>query len=230
MSIDTKLFILEEIHKIHEGFAKTLSVACERYCATCCTKNVTMTTLEGYHIIRYLALNRKSQVLLTLARGDDPNRLRPNITTNHLAALLARGEEAPEAKDSVFDGRCPFLADDLCTIYPVRPFGCRCFLSTQNCRDTGFADIDPFVVTANTLFLQFIEHVDVDGLFGNLIDIIIFLEITENRKAYLNNAHLPPGDFLLSNRSILVLLIPPEHRDRMGGILSRLRNIKVPTD
>lgn len=228
MNIHTKLHILEKIYQIHERFASNLAVACDRYCSTCCTQHVTMTTLEGYKIIQYATSNHKSEHLKRVIHEGNQNRFRPDITINHMAALWARGEETPEEEERVPEGKCPFLVDDLCAIYPARPFGCRCFLSVQNCRNTGFADMDPYVLTANTLFLQFIEHVDAGGLFGNLTDIVLFLETKSNLEAYKNNARLPQKDSLVSNRPIPALLIPPEHQGRIAEILSQLQNIEVP--
>ena len=50
MNLAKKLVVLEQIYEIYDNFAKGLDVACKKYCANCCTRNVTMTTLEGYKI------------------------------------------------------------------------------------------------------------------------------------------------------------------------------------
>lgn len=228
MDIHTKLRILEDIYSIHEGFAADRIVACDRYCSTCCTRNVTMTALEGYKILQHLTSIRKMEYLQKVSRDRHQNRFCPEITINHLASLWVRGEDAPGEEGCDAEGKCPLLEDDLCAVYPVRPFGCRCFFSEKNCADTGFADLDPYVLTVNTLFLQFIEHVDAGGLFGNLTDIVLFLEKLENRNVYANNGPLHQKGPLLLNRPIPALLIPPEHQDRIGGILSKLQNIKIP--
>lgn len=47
MNIDKKRVVLEQIYEIYDNFSKGFDVACKKYCANCCTRNVTMTTLEG---------------------------------------------------------------------------------------------------------------------------------------------------------------------------------------
>ena len=43
---------------------------------------------------------------------------------------------------------------------------------SQNCGETGSADIDDFTASVNTVFLQVIEHLDAEGCSGNLIDVL----------------------------------------------------------
>ena len=54
MDISTKLAVLRQIYRIYDEFSRNQRIACERYCAQCCTAHVTMTTLEGYMIVEYL--------------------------------------------------------------------------------------------------------------------------------------------------------------------------------
>jgi hypothetical protein len=38
------------MYAIYEDFMEKEKFACQKYCAHCCTRNVTITTLEGYNI------------------------------------------------------------------------------------------------------------------------------------------------------------------------------------
>jgi hypothetical protein len=54
MNLNAKLTILEQMIDIYDQFVGEFDLACEKYCAHCCTANVTLTTLEGYRIIDHL--------------------------------------------------------------------------------------------------------------------------------------------------------------------------------
>ncbi|MDM8548662.1 YkgJ family cysteine cluster protein [Desulfobacterales bacterium HSG2] len=230
MDLNTKSTVLDQIYKIYDDFAGPLNVACKRYCSECCTRNVTLTTLEGYKIAEYLISHKRSDLYRKLETESDKKRFQPRITTNALAALCMRGGEPPEEENDPSYGSCPFLTDNNCPIYPVRPFGCRCFVSKQDCRETGYADVEPFIIAVNNLFLQFIEHIDAHGYSGNLTDILLFLESDDNRQSYRNRALKNPPIHLVSNHSISVVLVSPEHREKAEPILKSLQNIKIPAN
>ena len=197
-------------------------MACKRGCSMCCTQNVTMTTLEGRAIIEYLSLNDQ-EALLSLASGTPHSEwYRPPITTNDFALFCLKGKEPPEEQNDHSGVACRFLSKNECVIYDARPFGCRCFFSTQACETEPCAVVDPFLLTVNTVFLQFIEHIDAGGFFGNLNDVLALLA-SGNRNNFTNNSvHLST---LPRNRTIPGLLITPEHQERMGPILRDLKRI-----
>jgi hypothetical protein len=150
------------------------------------------------------------------------------MTTNMLADLCVEQKNIPEEQSDASWGECPFLENGDCPIYPVRPFGCRCFLSKQNCGDIGYAEVDPFVMSVNSVFLQFIEHVDAEGYTGNLIDILKIMRVESNRKQYGHGVLKLTDTTLIPNRSLRVLFVPPEHRNRLKPILTALGQIKIP--
>ena len=82
--------------------------------------------------------------------------------------------------------------------------------------------MEPFTVTVNNIFLQYIEHIDSGGFFGNLTDILLFMSKDENRKAFFENSLIenPPG--LISNLPVKALMIPPEHRKKAEPVIRRL--------
>jgi Fe-S-cluster containining protein len=181
-----------------------------------------MTTLEGRGIIDYLSLNDE-QALLSLARGTQHSEwYRPIITTNDFALFCLKGEDPPEEQNDYSGVACRFLLKKECVIYNARPFGCRCFFSTQACETEPCAVVDPFLFTVNTVFLQFIEHIDTGGFFGNLNDVLALLASGDRNNLTNNSVHLST---LRRNRTIPGLLIPPEHQERMGPILRDLKRI-----
>ncbi|MEE8430140.1 MAG: hypothetical protein V3S16_02730 [Candidatus Desulfatibia sp.] len=52
MEINTKRAVWEQICRIYDDFIGKLEPVCQKYCAHCCTCNVTLTTLEGYRIVK----------------------------------------------------------------------------------------------------------------------------------------------------------------------------------
>ncbi len=228
MDILYKLDILSQMYDIYEAFSTRLSVACVRGCAACCTQNVTMTTLEGYRIFKHLISTGQLNFFQRIHSSAHQERFQPTITTNELAALCMQEENPPEEASNRPRAACPFLSNNECLIYPVRPFGCRCFFSTQECEKNGCADIDLFLITVNTVFLQFIEHIDGSGLLGNMTDVLLFLESETLRKQYEENATLNHPGSIPVNRLIPRLLVPPEHRLRIQPILQKIENIMLP--
>ncbi len=222
MELSDKLDILGQTYDIYETISTRLSVACVRGCAACCTQNVTITTLEGYRIVEHLISTGQLNLFQRLRRSAHQERFQPTVTTNELAALCMQGENLPEEECDWPRAACPFLSNNECLIYSERPFGCRCFFSTQKCEAIAYALVDPFLVTVNTVFLQFIEHIDSRGLFGNMIDVLLFLESETQRKRYEISANLNHLRVLSVNRSIQALLVPPEHQSTIKPILQEL--------
>ena len=216
---------LDRAYALYETFAKSLDVACKPGCSHCCTRDVTVTTLEAYRVFKALEENG-NLALIRKVLADDQRRFQPVITTNQLAELCASDGETPPEDPPVSQNPCPLLDHGLCSIYAHRPFGCRCFVSASNCGENQFADVDPFVLTVNTIFMQFIEHMDTPGLFGNFSDVLGFLDSEPHRKTYESGciSKLPQG--MVFNRPIPVLMIPPEDRDRIRPLLAGLQNLR----
>lgn len=227
MELNTKLTILDRMVDIYDRFLVDFDLACEKYCAHCCTANVTMTTLEGYRIMAHLDAQGKADCLDAIAAKAHPGRFVPGVTINRMADICARDGDPPEEHLDPAAGPCPVLADAACPLYPVRPFGCRCMVSARNCGQTGFADMDPFILTVNDVFLQHLEHIDAQGYTGNFADVMQFLASAENREKYATGRLGSPPAGLQANQPVFVLMIPPEHRERIAPLLTAIRSIQV---
>jgi hypothetical protein len=227
MDITSRLKILDQIYSIYDRFAVSLDLACKKYCDHCCTSGVTLTTLEGYKIVDSLAPDIKTDVIHKMQKASETKRFRPQITTNRLAQLCAEGIEPPEEIETGNWQDCPLLRDRQCPIYDLRPFGCRCLVSRHNCGEKGFAEIDDFVLSVNTVFLQTIEHVDAGGCSGNLVEVLQTMFSKRSRESYRDSALHCTSNKLITNQPLEVLMIPPEHRTKMEPILQELRQVKI---
>ncbi len=226
MNLKDKLAVLDQIYHIYDRFMTVQELACKKGCAHCCTTSVTLTTIEGYIIIKQLISEKDTDWTNNIRQATDQAHFRPQITTNQLAHMCAQGIEPPEEKQPERTA-CPFLSHDQCPLYRVRPFGCRCLVSRHDCGQHGYADIDDFVLSVNTVLLQTIEHLDADGCSGNLLDVLKVMVRQENRQAYKEGKLDCTSTGLIQNQPLKILMIPPEHRTRMEPILQSLRDIRI---
>ena len=226
MNLEKRLIVLNKIYQLYNDAIKDLDVACKIYCSACCTPNVTMTTLEGYLIADHMISNGQTNLFEVIQSKISKNCFKPKITFNKIAALCMKGGDPPEEEKKLSNKNCPALKDNLCPIYKVRPFGCRCFISKHDCSKAGHAEVDPFEMTVNTLFMQFVEHIDCMGFSGNFADVLLLMASNENRDNYKKNILKHPGADFVSNLKIKVLMVPPEHRVKVKPVLDELFSIK----
>jgi hypothetical protein len=227
MEIDRKLKALDRIFAVYDEFIRTQETACEMHCHQCCTTHVGLTTLEAYKICETLPPGEREKLFKRVRGATGLKRFQPVVTTNALAELCAEDEDLPAENEAPADEKCPLLAEELCSIYALRPFNCRCFISRTPCGQNGCADVDETVLAVNMLFLQTVEHVDADGCSGNLLDVLEVLASEEKRAAYAGGALHCSGNALIANRPMKVLMLPPEQRERLNPILSKLRAIRI---
>jgi Fe-S-cluster containining protein len=222
MVLEQRLDVLNKIYKLYNDVTKSLDVACKKYCSACCTPNVTMTTLEGYLIADHMVSNGQANLFEIIQSKISKNRFKPKITINRIADLCMKEGDPPEEEKKLSNKNCPVLKDNLCPIYEVRPFGCRCFMSRHDCSEAGYAEVEPFVMTLNTLFMQFAEQIDFIGFSGNFADVLSLMASNENRDNYKNNILKHPGADFVSNLKIKVLMVPREHRVKVKPVLEAL--------
>ena len=162
--------ILFTIYDIFDRWNSDLDKACHRGCSGCCTQNVTITAVEGEAILRFILAEDMSLWLaekLASSRTHQP----PKMTTNDFAFACLNGKDAePEGQHNL--SVCPFLEDNLCKIYPVRPFGCRLFISQKTCSASQPALVDDSYFEAATAVSQLIEHLGQKEYWGNMLDVL----------------------------------------------------------
>jgi Fe-S-cluster containining protein len=172
-----------------------------------------------------MLLEERTELFKLLQPAAAQKRFQPTLTTNQLADLCLQRQDPPEENIDWPPAPCPFLSNSECLIYEERPFGCRCFSSTEKCNPTTHAEVDPFLLTVNMVFMQFIEDIDHGGQFGNMTDVLLGLRADVHRKQYEMDPRLHRSPGLCLNRRIPGLLIPPEHHVRIQPLLGQLKEI-----
>jgi Fe-S-cluster containining protein len=224
-SIDKRLLFLERLYTLYEQTLASTSFACKQHCAQCCTSNVTLTTLEGLQLADTLGAADDSSWSVRLAAASTRPRFRPRLTTNAIADRCLKGLPISEETNDPQWGTCLLLDKDECPQYRHRPFGCRCMLSLSACHQSGYAQVPPFVITLNNVFLQYIEHLDRDGCSGNLVDVLLLFQKSEHRDRYRQGRLDCSCAGLIANRPIPSLMIPPEHRQEMRPVIAAVQQL-----
>jgi hypothetical protein len=220
-----RLSLLDRIYNLYEEFISSYDVACRHGCAACCTCNMTLTTLEGFHIITGMREAARTSLFEKVRSVSENNRFQPQITINEIARMCRDGKPVPDEAIDPCWGTCPLLLDDACPVYLLRPFGCRCMVSGLDCRKTGYAQVDEFILTVNNLFLQHVEHIDPRGGSGSLIDVLLYFDRPAHLEAYQGEMTITKDAGLAPNQPIPVLMVPPEHCRQVQPILQKLQQL-----
>ncbi len=200
--------LLTTLYDAFAEWADAFAFACRKGCATCCTRSVTMTSLEGDGIMTFLAEADRLSALSAPAFQPTASRM-GQCTTNTFVAAHLRGESVEEAES--WDLRpCPFLKEESCTIYPVRPFGCRLFASLDPCAASGVAEMAPGYLAGATALLQYIEHLDSGGRWSTMVELLAGLR-TGQADGYGQTTAAIPG-----------FLVAPDERDLVEPLLQGL--------
>ncbi len=216
---------LKAVFDLFESQVKNENWVCGQKCAECCTCNVTMTSLEAQFLASQLSVDLKQTIKDKLNTHAVSKKYIPKLTFNRFARLCRQGKDIPEEENDPLWGRCALLETQLCTVYEYRPFGCRALLSSIDCKENGYARIPPFVLTLNNLFLQYIEHLDYDGFSGNLSDMLALYLTHEAETSDPEKIAGPADERFTPNEKISVLMIPPEHRERIRPVVEKLNAI-----
>lgn len=206
LTTDQQHTLLQTIYNAFAEWSARFPFACQKGCAACCTRSVTMTSLEGQGIMAHLVrAGRESELAAPDFQPTTNGAAR--LTTNGFVAAHLRDEAVEEPAS--WDMRpCPFLDHESCTIYPVRPFGCRLFASLTPCAQTGAADMPPGYLAASTIMLQHIEHLDREGRWGTLVEVLTGLA-GEGRTEGFGEPTAPVPGFLIA----------PDERDAVEPLL-----------
>ncbi len=214
-----KLHLLDIIYKLYNDITSQVEFYCKKGCHICCTENVCITTLEAEYILFYLGRKEAERIRNIMEKTYPHSGFRPGVTTNELAKLCMEGKDLPEENEHG-NMPCPLLKENLCSIYSCRPFGCRSLFSLSKCTPGSEALIPSWLFTLNTVFLQLIEHIDVSGFYGNMLDIFPYL-FYKNDITYIKNHRLR------HTHKLPAFIIPPEDRPRINSILNKLFTLKI---
>jgi Fe-S-cluster containining protein len=228
--MNIKQEILKNIYSSFADWSSRQQQACKKGCSTCCTQNVNITAVEAELILDYLVENTlQSTAIRALTSTMTPSR--PQQTINEFATDCFAGKDPIQEEEGGRD-ICPFLKDDLCTIYPVRPFGCRCFLSQHVCTKTMPALVTNEYLTACTVISQLVEHLGQGEYYGNLLDVIQAMldisryhsiaEITSNT-AKVQAARAQT----LTAKPLPGFLLPPEDADSVTPLIEKIFKTRV---
>jgi len=175
----------EVVQGIYEEFDRWIDEksVCKKGCSICCTQNVLMTAVEGELIHRYVRDNQQEEWLAVKMQEKGKTK-RVQVTTNSFAASCLQGDDVV-TESYGNENACPFLKDNCCTIYDVRPFSCRCFISEIICKPGLSAEIGAAYLSASSAVMQIIEHLGQGEYLGNLFDVLLALsDLPENRKLF----------------------------------------------
>lgn len=228
--INIRLAILEKIYELYDEVLNDFSFFCHKGCGVCCTRNVTLTSLEGFFLIEHIDKKKSSgsneRFEDVLKKTVSLPRFIPRTTANGFASLMMSGVEEPDELIDPSWTPCPFLGiDGVCGVYDARPFNCRCMHSEEKCESGGYSVLSPFVVTLNNVFLQYIEHLDKKGFVSNLSDMCLWMADSGNRQSYSDGRLSDlPSDFVMC-MAMPFIMAPPEHQDRLRPILKSLSDV-----
>lgn len=171
--------------------SQNIPVKCTKGCAACCSVNVKITSIEGELIYDFIKEHSCEEwfagLLNTVQSGEKVTQ-----TTNDFAADCLAGKSSG-VMESPGKGVCLFLEDNkTCSIYDVRPFSCRCFVSTVLCEETFIAEVEQTILTASTVIMQLLEHVGQKEYWGNLQDVLLALSdlpVNKPVRKYLTGSH-----------------------------------------
>lgn len=165
--------------------SRNIPLKCVKGCATCCSVNVKITSIEGELIYDFIKDNKKEEWFAHVLNKPQ-SLVKVKQTTNGFAKVCLSGEGSGLV-DIPCKGQCPFLEDNNCTIYEVRPFSCRCFVSTVLCETAATAEVDQLILSASTVIMQLLEHVAHREYWGNLLDVLLSLSDLPDNKAVRKN-------------------------------------------
>ena len=200
---------LKKILDLHSKWTVNKNFFCHKGCASCCTLNVAATSLEAEMIKNKIGSSLKTK----LQDYINYERFQPKTTTNTIANLAIDDIDPPEEFIPSDTEKCPFLEDNECIIYNIRPLSCRVLLSFKDCTKTRAAEIDERTMSINTVFQQYVELMDHKGISGNMIDLIVH----GNNPVFTSK--------FVNNQAPKAIMVPPEYQKEMRILISEINAV-----
>ena len=219
----SNVLALRAVYDFYDEFLKGFSTACTKGCHACCTTNVTLTSLETDYLLE--SGNLDDALLQKLEEEGQKEHFLPGTTINTTAAMCLAQKDIPEETSPVTFNTCPLLDENgSCSVYEQRPFSCRAMCSETVCSEGGQADMPPFVVTVNLAIYQILEHLDSEGFYGNLLDMVPLSRVDKTRAKELIAAG---KGAIKTNRQLPCFIVPPDDAIRFKSFLRRLCRVKA---
>ena len=219
--IEQKKEMLHAIYDVYSRWVERFPLACQKGCGACCTQSVTMTSLEGEMILAYVKAEGGEEWLLARLAQAIQGKSKAAMTPNQFAEACLKHREIDDDTSGSWDFTpCVFLQDNNCSIYEVRPFGCRSFGSFVQCKADRPAEMAPIHLTVNTVLTQIIEHISSDGgSWSAMADILHSLVHCETRagKIHLLQAQPVPGFLLEPHEAKVVKILLQELSGQFAG-------------
>ncbi len=224
-----KSTILLKIFAVFADWSHHLPTVCKQHCSTCCTQNVTITAIEGEEILRFVLA--ENMTAWFVEKFTSPRTHRPaEITTNGFAKACLDGIDT-DISDNFNASPCPFLKDNSCRIYPVRPFTCRLFTSTQRCSFIEPALMPDYYLEAATAVTQLVEHLGQGEYWGNMLDVLpALLDISEFREigAQLDQTLIIKARLAtLTAKPLPGFLLSEEEGEKVPRLLETILSVEV---
>jgi Fe-S-cluster containining protein len=210
------------VFEVYEEIAGDFDIACVRGCSVCCTTRVMCTSAEAKLALVYAEEAGKLGMLTDATARRSPVTGQPALSMNELADYCLRKEEPPDAFEPPEISPCPLRDHDGCAIYEARPFACRSMWSRQVCEDGGQALMAPLQVTVAAAFQQIIEDIDCGGFYGNFLDVVSSLLVSEECRQHRVEGALLCAPALTPTRKNPGFIVPFEHRKRVSAYLALL--------
>ena len=117
---------LKEVYSQVDDEIGENEMICQKGCAFCCHQSVTVAAIEGSYIESFV-LNKMPKHVRRLVK-DNVKRWFSFFNANTPERQLTKQDLPPVERRQALEGvPCPFLVNNVCSIYPVRPLVCRTY-------------------------------------------------------------------------------------------------------
>lgn len=110
---------------ISDFYKKDINVSCRMKCSHCCHINLDVSEFEMNYILNKITLSEEQKEYIKKQADFINHYKKENKIMNDIYAILRKNKLSA----------CPFLKDDLCSIYELRPIACRSYLSIDDPKD-----------------------------------------------------------------------------------------------
>lgn len=174
-------------------------VSCRKGCAACCSMLVPLSAPEAFAIMDYVHSSPAERQQWLSARFDEARILLESKGLWDQLVELGKTDHTIGDDDLASLNQqyyalrvpCPFLQDDLCSIYDVRPAACRELLVTSPstlCGDMVNNPVEPVAVPLRTTSVLGLLWADLSGTAARLIPLPIVFEWVERHQPEQNKS------------------------------------------